>query len=176
MTTPSKISKNFYHPSKGGELKKENNPMKILMVCLGNICRSPLAEGILQSKLPENFVVDSAGTISFHEGKKPDERSIKVAEKHGIDISKQRSRPITKFDLQDFDLIYCMDLSVFETVVSMAKTEEERQKITLFLEAAGNHNDDIEVPDPYYGDIKDFENVYQLLDEACEKIAQKLQD
>ena len=81
--------------------------MKILVVCLGNICRSPLGEGILKSKLPENFVVDSVGTISMHEGKKPDERSIEIAKNHGIDISKQRSRPITKADLENFDHIYC---------------------------------------------------------------------
>ena len=148
--------------------------MKILVVCLGNICRSPLGEGILKSKLPENFVVDSVGTISMHEGKKPDERSIEIAKNHGIDISKQRSRPITKADLENFDHIYCMDLSVYEDVISMAKNEEQRKKISLFLEAAGNNGENNEVPDPYWGTLADFENVYQMIDEASSKIAQKL--
>ncbi len=148
--------------------------MKILVVCLGNICRSPLGEGILKSKLPENFVVDSVGTISMHEGNKPDERSIEIAKNHGIDISKQRSRPITKADLENFDHIYCMDLSVYEDVISMAKNEEQRKKISLFLEAAGNNGENDEVPDPYWGTLADFENVYQMIDEASSKIAQKL--
>ena len=148
--------------------------MKILVVCLGNICRSPLGEGILKSKLPENFVVDSVGTISMHEGKKPDERSIETAKNHGIDISKQRSRPIKKADLENFDHIYCMDLSVYEDVISMAKNEEQRKKISLFLEAAGNNGENNEVPDPYWGNLADFENVYQMIDEASSKIAQKL--
>lgn len=91
--------------------------MKILAVCLGNICRSPLAEGILKSKLPESFIIDSAGTIALHEGEHPDKRAISTAAKYGLDISKQRSRPILPKDFEDFDLIYCMDLSVFETVI-----------------------------------------------------------
>ena len=150
--------------------------MKILAVCLGNICRSPLAEGILKSKLPENFLVDSAGTISMHEGKKPDSRSIEVAENHGIDISKQRSRPITTKDFENFDKIYCMDLSVYEDVISMAKNEEQRQKISLFLAEAGNFGNDNEVPDPYWGNLNDFEKVFLLLEEASEKIAKDLKE
>ena len=148
--------------------------MKILVVCLGNICRSPLGEGILKSKLPENFVVDSAGTISMHEGEHPDKRAIATAKNHGIDISKQRSRPITKTDLENFDQIYCMDLSVYEDVISLAKNDEQRQKISLFLESAGNFGNENEVPDPYWGTLADFENVYQMIDEASSKIAQKL--
>ena len=146
------------------------------MVCLGNICRSPLAEGILQTKLPENFIVDSAGTISMHEGKHPDQRSIETAKNHGIDISKQRSRPITTKDLENFDKIYCMDLSVYEDVISMAKNEIQRQKISLFLAEAGNFGNNNEVPDPYWGNLTDFENVFLLLDEACEKIAKTLKE
>lgn len=145
------------------------------MVCLGNICRSPLAEGILQSKLPENYTVDSAGTISQHEGKNPDHRSIETAASHGIDISKQKSRPITAQDLEDYDLIYCMDLSVFQDVISLAKNENQRQKIKLFLEEAGNTGENIEVPDPYWSGLDEFENVYQMIDAASEKIAQNIQ-
>ncbi|WP_332033041.1 low molecular weight protein-tyrosine-phosphatase [Kaistella sp.] len=148
--------------------------MKILVVCLGNICRSPLAEGILKSKLTENFVIDSAGTISLHEGEHPDKRAIETAENHGITIGKQRSRPITKTDLEDFDKIYCMDLSVYEDVISMAKNEEQRRKISLFLEAAEIPENNYEVFDPYWSGLDGFEKVYQLLDQASEKIKSKL--
>lgn len=143
------------------------------MVCLGNICRSPLAEGIMRSKLPENFIVDSAGTISMHEGEHPDRRAIKTATKHGIDISKLKSRPIKKEDLEQFDKIFCMDLKNLRDVSSLAENETERQKISLLLNETGN-NRNAEVPDPYYGGMEDFENVYQMLDNACEIIKQKL--
>ena len=148
--------------------------MKILIVCLGNICRSPLAEGILASKLNDDFQIESAGTISMHEGKQPDKRSIKIAEKHGIDISSQRSRPITKTDLQKFDKIFCMDLEIYKDVISLTSNEEQKQKVSLFLEAAGQHGENIEVPDPYWGDMNDFENIFQMIDKASEKIAKQL--
>lgn len=148
--------------------------MKILMVCLGNICRSPLAEGIMKSKLTDDFEVDSAGTIAYHEGKKPDDRSIKVAANHGLNISRQRSRIILLEDLENFDRIFCMDLKNLQDVESMAKNEEQQQKISLILEEAGNYDDNIEVPDPYWGTMPDFENVFQMLDEACEKIVKKI--
>ncbi|MGN7866209.1 low molecular weight protein-tyrosine-phosphatase [Chryseobacterium sp.] len=148
--------------------------MNILMVCLGNICRSPLAEGIMKTKLPESFMVDSAGTISMHEGEHPDKRAIKTAANHHIDISKQRSRPITRTDFETFDKIYCMDVDVLADVVSKAKNEEERQKISLFLEALGDHQN-AEVPDPYWGDMSDFEKVFQLLDRGCDAIKNQIQ-
>ncbi|AZA76021.1 low molecular weight phosphotyrosine protein phosphatase [Chryseobacterium sp. G0186] len=147
--------------------------MKILMVCLGNICRSPLAEGIMQTKLPQDFLVDSAGTISMHEGEHPDKRAVKTAANHDVDISKQKSRPITRSDFEIFDKIYCMDASVYKDVISKAQTEEEREKIALFLEAAGEYNN-TEVPDPYWGGMEDFEKVFQLLDNGCTKIANHL--
>ncbi|MDV7695342.1 low molecular weight phosphotyrosine protein phosphatase [Chryseobacterium soli] len=146
--------------------------MKILMVCLGNICRSPLAEGIMKTKLSGEFFVDSAGTISMHEGEHPDKRAVKTASHHGIDISKQQSRPITNSDFENFDLIYCMDRKVYQDVMSKAPYEQ-KQKISLFLEANGS-NSDTEVPDPYWGDMKDFEHVFQLLDNRCNTIAQQL--
>jgi protein-tyrosine phosphatase len=149
--------------------------MKILMVCLGNICRSPLAEGIMKTKLPEGFVVDSAGTISMHEGEHPDKRAVKTAANHGINISGQRSRPITRADFETFDKIYCMDIDVFEDVISKAENEEERQKVSLFLEVSGDHKN-AEVPDPYWGDLKDFEEVFQLLDKGCEAIKNQIQE
>ena len=148
--------------------------MKILMVCLGNICRSPLAEGILHSKISEKHIVASAGTISFHEGEYPDKRSTKIAKEYGVDISHQRANYFTEKHLEDFDKIFCMDLKNLEDVLSKAKSEEQRNKVSLIMEEAGVLSDEkIEVPDPYYGDMSDFEKVYKMLDQACEAIAEK---
>lgn len=143
------------------------------MVCLGNICRSPLAEGIMKAKAPNNFYIDSAGTISLHEGKHPDKRAIQTAARHGIDISQQRSRPITKADFEKFDKIYCMDVDVLADVVSKARNEDQRKKISLFLEILDDHQN-AEVPDPYWGDMKEFEEVFQLLDRGCEAILKQI--
>ncbi len=146
--------------------------MKILMVCLGNICRSPLAEGILKNKLSSDFKVESAGTIDLHQGEQPDHRAIEVGKNHNIDISDQRSRPVTDQDFDEFDLILCMDQTVFQDVTRMAKTDSQRRKISLFMnEAGGTHED---VPDPYWGDMEDFERVYQMLEVASEKLKNKL--
>jgi len=144
---------------------------KILMVCLGNICRSPLAEGILQSKLDANFFsVDSAGTAAYHIGELPDQRSIAVAKKHGIDISNQKAR---KFDIKDFiefDVIYAMDKENYQNICSLAKNKTELQKVKMILDKV-KPSQNLSVPDPYYGGDDGFQNVYQLLDEACEKIS-----
>ncbi|MEC5395741.1 low molecular weight protein-tyrosine-phosphatase [Bergeyella sp. RCAD1439] len=148
--------------------------MKILMLCLGNICRSPLAEGILRAKLGEGFLVDSAGLLSFHEGKPADRRSIQTAERHGIDLSAHRSRPITPRDFEVFDVIYCMDEQNFREACKMAASEEQRLKVQLILKAAGGTGP-CEVPDPYYDGMEAFEMVYRLLDEACEVLAEDLQ-
>ncbi|QCX00284.1 low molecular weight phosphotyrosine protein phosphatase [Aggregatimonas sangjinii] len=148
--------------------------VKVLMVCLGNICRSPLAEGLLQQKTdPENIVVDSAGTGGFHIGNAPDDRSIAVAAKYGLDISKQRCRKLATKDLDTFDLIYAMDKSNYRNIVALARTNEQRNKIRLLLSETNLEID--EVPDPYYGGKDGFENVYQMIDQACEAIAKKLQ-
>jgi len=143
--------------------------MKILMVCLGNICRSPLAEGILKSKLDNNYLVDSAGTINYHEGNPPDERSIKTALKNGIDISMQKSRPIKKSDLEDFDLIFCMDKKNYQDVLKMSD-DTQKHKIRLILD------NELEVPDPYFGGIEGFDKVYKMLDDSCEIIADKIRN
>ncbi|SMP34086.1 low molecular weight protein-tyrosine-phosphatase [Chryseobacterium profundimaris] len=147
--------------------------MKILMVCLGNICRSPLAEGIMKSKAPGNFFIDSAGTISMHEGKHPDKRAIQTAALHGIDISQQMSRPINKADFENFDKIYCMDVDVLADVVSKARNEDQRKKVSLFLEVLGDYQN-AEVPDPYWGNMKEFEEVFQLLDRGFEAILKQI--
>ncbi|MDG1039603.1 MAG: low molecular weight phosphotyrosine protein phosphatase [Polaribacter sp.] len=148
--------------------------MKILMVCLGNICRSPLAEGILKSKVSEAIFIDSAGTAAYHVGNLPDVRSIEVALKHGIDISQQRARKFTEKDFDDFDLIYAMDQSNYQDIIALSRTKEDRQKAQLILNEI-NTNANQDVPDPYYGEDNGFENVYQMLDEACEVIASKIQ-
>lgn len=147
--------------------------MKILMLCLGNICRSPLAEGILRSKISSKHLVDSAGTIDMHECEKADARSIKVAANHQVDINAHHSRPITEEDFDIFDHIYCMDLKNLEDAMSMAKTDNQRQKLSLILEESGDFKS-TEVPDPYWGDVSDFENVYQMLDKACDAIAHQI--
>lgn len=147
---------------------------KILMVCLGNICRSPLAEGILKSKLPASeFKVDSAGTGNYHIGQLPDKRSIQVAEKYGIEITDQRGRQFSAQDFDNFDLIYVMDDSNFENVIKLARNEQDILKVKFILnEIYPNQNHS--VPDPYTGGIQGFENTFKMLDEACSEIANKL--
>ena len=142
--------------------------MKILILCLGNICRSPLAEGILRAKLPKSFEIDSAGTISFHEGGKADKRSIETAKRHGVDISGHRARVITSEDFSKFDKIYCMDVHNLQDAYSMTQNEDERQKIEMMMP------DGSEVPDPYYEDLGAFERVYEMLDKACNERADEL--
>ncbi|HSD14338.1 MAG TPA: low molecular weight protein-tyrosine-phosphatase [Flavobacterium sp.] len=149
-------------------------PVKILMVCLGNICRSPLAEGILQSKLPkELFLVDSAGTGSWHVGQEPDKRSILIAKNKGLDITHQRGRQINKSDFDTFDYIYVMDISNYRDVIALAPNAEAKSKVVMILDELFP-GENVDVPDPYYGGQSGFEHVYMLLNEACEIIAQKL--
>jgi len=142
------------------------------MVCLGNICRSPLAEGILQNKLSnESIFVDSAGTGGYHIGSKPDYRSIAVGLKYNIDISNQRCRKFNTQDFNDFDFIYVMDHSNYQNVVALANSDADIAKVKLLLDEVGGNLR--EVPDPYYDD-EGFEQVYRLIDEACDIIANKL--
>jgi protein-tyrosine phosphatase len=148
---------------------------KILMVCLGNICRSPLAEGILKSKLPNDnsFFVDSTGTGDYHIGKNPDSRSIAVAKKYGLDISNLKGRQFTISDFDVFDIIYAMDESNYRNIISLARNNQDKEKVKFILNEIypdQNYN----VPDPYYGGHDGFENVYKMLDEACTIIAKSL--
>ena len=143
------------------------------MVCLGNICRSPLAEGILKAKVSEAVSVDSAGTAGYHVGELPDKRSIATARKYGIDITDQRSRKFTVSDFDTFDIIYAMDKSNYNNIVALARNEKDIQKVKMILQEV-DPVDVLDVPDPYYGGDQGFENVYKMLDEACEVIASKI--
>lgn len=143
------------------------------MVCLGNICRSPLAEGILKSKIdPGTVYVDSAGTAGYHVGKSPDPRSIAVAKKHGIDITRQSCRKFSELDFEEFDLIYAMDKSNYSDILHLAQSPAHANKVNLLL--SDTHLGVEEVPDPYYGGEDGFEEVYRLINSACEAIAHKL--
>ena len=144
------------------------------MVCLGNICRSPLAEGLLASKLPKDkFIVDSAGTGNYHIGKQPDSRSILTAKKNGLDISSQRGRQFTAKDFDYFDYIYVMDSSNYDNVVELAKNDAQKNKVEMILNHLFPH-ENVDVPDPYYGLQNGFDMVYEMLDETCDIIAKKL--
>jgi len=150
--------------------------IRVLMVCLGNICRSPLAEGILKSKVDRNTVfVDSAGTGAWHSGELPDKRSIAVAKKYGIDLTDQRARLFLVEDFDKFDHIYVMDQSNYKNVCRLAPNDEAINKVQLILNES-YPDENLEVPDPYYGGDQGFENVYKMLDEACLKIKNKLEN
>lgn len=146
----------------------------ILMVCLGNICRSPLAHGILESKLPsDQFYIDSAGTANYHVGDSPDHRSIAVAKQNGIDISNQRGRQFNVSDFDTFDYIFTMDDSNYQNIIALARNHNDTTKVKRILEV----DESIQlthVPDPYYGDISDFENVFQILDKVCIILSKRL--
>lgn len=136
--------------------------MKILMVCLGNICRSPLAHGVLQHLANEknlNWEIDSAGTGDWHVGQAPDRRSIAVAKKYGVDISKQKAQHFTAHLFEEYDYILVMDRQNLKDVISLASSSEQKAKVRLFL------SDDI-VPDPYY-DSNMFEPVYKMVYDRC---------
>lgn len=147
---------------------------KVLMVCLGNICRSPLAEGILKSKLnQDHFFVDSAGTSNFHEGERPDQRSIDVAQLNQIDISGQTSRPFTAKDFDRFDYIYVMDSSNYKDLSKIASSAQDHSKIKMIMNEV-YESKNVDVPDPYHDSINGFKNVFEMLDEACSKIAERI--
>ena len=143
------------------------------MVCLGNICRSPLAEGILSSKTSKMKVtVDSAGTAGYHIGSKPDPRAIDIAKKNNIDISTLRARKFERSDFINFDKIYVMDKNNFNDIIGLAENKKEASKVILITDILDSHSF---VPDPYYGGLADFEKVFNLLDKICQKIANKIE-
>jgi len=143
--------------------------MKILMVCLGNICRSPLAHGILKQKVKDkqlNWVVESAGTGDWHIGEAPDRRAIAIAKKYGVDISGQRARHFHPAFFNEYDLIFVMDRQNFADVCAQAENKDDLEKVQLFLD------DDI-VPDPYFDDNL-FDPVFQMIDKRCTEVIAKV--
>ncbi len=146
------------------------------MVCLGNICRSPMADGLLRQKVEQSqlpVTVDSAGTASYHIGKAPDPRMCQTAKSFGCNIKELRARQFVQADFDKFDLIYVMDSSNYNNVMSLARNDEDRAKVDLILNEVypgENRN----VPDPYYGGKEGFIEVYEILDEATDRVIQKI--
>lgn len=146
--------------------------MKILMVCLGNICRSPIAEGILHDmalKANLDWYVDSAGTGPWHVGERPDPRAIAVCAKNGVDIRGQRARQIRRSDLDEFDLILTMDDENHAHVMSMVRSDIHREKIRPIMSFSTSRHSD--VPDPYFDGS--FAEVFEILKEVCERIVER---
>ena len=151
---------------------------KILLVCMGNICRSPMAEGLVRHKARErgmDVITDSAGTIDSHAGEAPDPRAQKCMAAHGIDISDLRARQVRPSDFRDFDLLLAMDMSNLKGLRRIAPDDGALDKARLMMDFAPD-NAMNEVPDPYFGGPEGFEEVYRMLDEACENLLNRLQD
>ncbi|TAH14462.1 MAG: low molecular weight phosphotyrosine protein phosphatase [Sphingobacteriia bacterium] len=149
--------------------------MKILMVCLGNICRSPMAEGILSKKTKQNnlnWIVESAGTAEYHVGEAPHHLSQKVSLLHGIDISQQKCRQFKAADMNHFDHIYAMDQSNYANIRKICDTNWNEKKVDLILNELFPFENK-EVPDPWYGGEEGFHEVFELLNKACDKIIEK---
>lgn len=147
--------------------------VRVLMVCLGNICRSPLAEGILKQKVNSQKVfIDSAGTAGYHVGSLPDKRSIAIANSYNLDITSQRCRQFHVSDFDEFDIIYVMDNSNRRDVLSLARDENDIRKVNMILNEIFP-GENVDVPDPYHAGEHGFKEVYRLLDEACSVIAKK---
>ncbi|MEJ7627453.1 MAG: low molecular weight protein-tyrosine-phosphatase [Ferruginibacter sp.] len=146
--------------------------MKILMVCLGNICRSPLAEGLLRKKVRENdlnWTIESAGTNGYHTGEAPHHLSQKVAKCNGIDISEQISRRFIAKDFEQYDIIYVMAQDVFNDVKNITGDAFDKNKIKFFLDEI-HPGKNLDVPDPWYGDEEGYHDVYKIIDETCDAI------
>lgn len=151
---------------------------RILMICLGNICRSPMAKAILAKKLEERKItwveVDSAGTSDYHVGGKADQRTLESGRKHGIDLSAHRGRQFSRHDFDTFDLIYAMDRENYADIMYLASNEEEKAKVKMILNELKPESD-LSVPDPWFGGEKDFEKVFNLLNETCDIIVEKIE-
>ncbi len=152
--------------------------LKICFVCMGNICRSPSAEGVFrklveQRELSHRFVIDSAGTHAYHVGQPPDRRSQQAAMARGIDLSPQRARQVSSADFDTFDLLLAMDRHNYQLLRELAANERQRQRVRLMMEFAPLLPED-EVPDPYYGDGLGFERVLNLLEHAAEGLLETL--
>ncbi len=149
---------------------------KILMVCLGNICRSPMAEGIMRSKIEKYKLqaeVDSCGTAAYHVGEQPDRRAMAKLQEHGMDISDLSGRQFEQNDFDRFDMIYVMDSQNYRNVLRLVRNENDRQKVSMIMNEV-YPNGQIDVADPYFGGAGGFNDTYQMLDKATEKIAKKI--
>jgi len=153
-----------------------SDPFRILVVCLGNICRSPTAEALLRDRIERSPLagrveVDSAGTGDWHVGHPPDPRTIKCAARHGVDIAHLRGRQITARDLDSFDLVLCADHANLRDVRALTKGRDDH--VALLLDWSGVEGDS-DVPDPYSGDAAGFERVWQLLSQAADGVVARL--
>ncbi len=148
------------------------------MVCLGNICRSPIADGLLRRKVKENnlnIFVDSAGTAAYHIGKTPDKRMCDTARQNGTNIDNLSARQFSTQDFDDFDIIYAMDESNRQNIVSLARNNFDRKKVRLILDELVSESN-LSVPDPYYGTLADFNEVYELVDKVTSVIVTKIKN
>lgn len=148
------------------------------MVCLGNICRSPLAEGILQHKITGrnlNAMVRSCGTSNYHVGESADSRMIDTARRHGIDISKHRASQFKSGDFDRYDRIFAMDGQNYQNIIRLARDDQDQNKVQLIMNTV-EPGSAIDVPDPYYSGNDGFELVFNMLDKACEKIADNIEN
>jgi len=155
-----------------------SRPVRVLFVCLGNICRSPLAEGVFRDKvreagLEDAFEIDSAGTGAWHVGNPPDRRMMATARRHGVDISAQRARKFVRTDLSRFNHILAMDKSNLHDILHMDSGDDFGQRVTLFRQWDPEPGD-YEVPDPYYGGDAGFENVYEIVDRTADALLRGL--
>ena len=146
------------------------------MICLGNICRSPMAEGIMRAKIQKqgfNIEVDSCGTAAYHIGDSPDIRSQETLKKHHTDISQLRGRQFNIGDFDEFDLIFTMDENNYQDIIALARNDKDRKKVDMILNTI-YPGKNIPVPDPYYGGQEGFEDNYKMLNLACESILEKI--
>lgn len=154
----------------------KERPLGVLMVCLGNICRSPMAEGVLRMRIQEAGLaakvrVDSAATGRSHQGHPPDERAIACAGRHGVDISAQRARTLVTEDFTEFDVILCADRTILHDA-RIRKPRMARADVGLMMEWSGLGRKD--VPDPYYGDPRDFERAWKLVDAVATGVVERI--
>ncbi|MCC7502260.1 MAG: low molecular weight phosphotyrosine protein phosphatase [Flavobacteriales bacterium] len=150
--------------------------MKILMVCLGTICRSPMAEGILRRRAQQaglSVTTDSAGTSSNHVGQAPDQRATQAMRAYGIDITDLRARQFNVSDLDSFDRIFAMDSSNLDDIRELAGNDVQLRKVSLLMDLIPNGRVR-EVPDPYYGGQEGFDEVFRMLDQACSVLVEQL--
>jgi protein-tyrosine phosphatase len=155
----------------------DNSPTSVLFVCLGNICRSPLAEGIFlhlvnEAGLSDRFEIDSAGTGAWHVGEMPDARATIVASQHGVNLT-SRARQITDDDLEQFDWVIAMDRENLRNIERMALSTGSDAEIHLLREFDPEGGGD-EVPDPYYGGTSGFETVYEMVHRSCQVLLDRL--